>query len=139
MDMRKISVTMLLVLALALLVGCDNAATGGTGSGSETENDYLAPLLGTWKTEGYDEGKFVTFTFGEITNTGRASYTFTRTDMSMTLQQEGKAMQYDNEKVEGADESYIYIGNVKNSYKFAQENGEAVLWLGTVGPLYKSN
>lgn len=47
-------------------------------------------------------------------------------------------MQYADEKVEGADESYIYIGNVKNSYKFAQENGEAVLWLGTVGPLYKS-
>lgn len=86
MDMKKISVTMLFVLALALLVGCTNAATGGTGSGSETENDYLAPLLGTWKTEGYDEGKFVTFTFGEITNPGRASYTFTRTDMSMTLQ-----------------------------------------------------
>ena len=44
--MKKISVTMLFVLALALLVGCTNAATGGTGSGSETENDYLAPLLG---------------------------------------------------------------------------------------------
>lgn len=40
--MKKISVTMLFVLALALLVGCTNAATGGTGSGSETENDYLA-------------------------------------------------------------------------------------------------
>lgn len=134
--MKKKSMTMLFVLALALLVGCTNAATGGTGS--ETENDYLAPLLGTWKTEGYDESKFVTFTFGENTNKGRASYTFTRTDMSMTLQQEGYDMQYGDGKVEGADESYIYIENVKNSYKFAQENGEAVLWFETVGPLYKS-
>ena len=70
---------MLFVLALALLVGCTNAATGGTGSGSETENDYLAPLLGTWKTEGYDEGKFVEMEQGPGTIWEvRCSYKFTK-------------------------------------------------------------
>ena len=112
MEMKKLSVTILFVLALALLVGCTNAATGGTGSGSgsETENDYLAPLLGTWKTEGYDEGKFVEMEQGpgDIWYV-RCSYKFTKENIIVTMYNKlwGEEPYIEEEMIKSVDEKNI--------------------------------
>ena len=129
MDMKKISVTMLFVLALALLVGCTNAATGGTGSGSETENDYLAPLLGTWKTEGYDEGKFVEMeqvpgTIWEV----RSSCTYTEEMMIKSV---------DEKNICTVDSSGW---ESKDAYRLDNTNGKKLLYWGSYKkPFYWSN
>lgn len=126
MEMKKISVTMLFILALALLVGCTNAATGGTGSGSgsETENDYLAPLLGTWE--------------GNI-NDVKYTFTFTLNEYKESFENESSTV-----KLYRADEKYFYVdalgpdgkptGQIdKKEWKFAGEH----LFINNVGPLNK--
>lgn len=153
MDMRKISVTMLFVLALALLVGCTNAATGGTGSGSgsETENDYLAPLLGTWKTERYDEGIFVGT--GQDYNV-RTLYKFTKEKIVVTMymKTDENNMETDENNpltyemtIQSVDEKNIYTINSDGvgeefAYRLDNTNGKKLLYFGlSKAPLYWSN
>lgn len=144
--MKKISVTMLFVLALALLVGCTNAATGGTGS--ETENDYLAPLLGTWKTEGYDEGKFVEMEQGPGTIWEvRSSCEFTKVKIIVTMYNKlwGEQPYIEEVMIKSVDEKNICTVDSsgwesKSAYRLDNTNGKKLLYWGSYKkPFYWSN
>lgn len=148
MDMKKISVTILFVLALALLLGCTNAATGGTGNGSETENDYLAPLLGTWKTEGYDEGKFVEMEQGPGTIWEvRSSCKFTKEKIIVTMYNKlWEEQPYIEEvMIKSVDEKNICTVDSsgwesKSAYRLDNTNGKKLLYWGSYKkPFYWSN
>lgn len=136
MEMKKIAVTFLFVLTLAFLVSCTNAATGGTGNGNSTgnesvvdEEDYLAPLLGTWSGVIMSGGKNVNFTV-----------TFTRSDY--TEKYERKISKFE---LCGANESYFYIKplpageKVNKKYELIINRGEKILYVNGCGPLNKKN
>lgn len=133
MDMKKISASILFVLALCIgggVISCDNAAT--------PENDYLAPLLGTWETDMYEEEGYVLINGTER----RASYTFTRTDLVMNDQVRNDNMRSVSAKIKKVEATYFILedgSENKTPYNISQENGKTVLYInGTFGPLYKT-
>ena len=128
------------------MISCDNAATGGTGS--ETENDYLAPLLGTWKTEGYDEGKFVEMeqvpgTIWEV----RSSCKFTKEKIIVTMYNKlwGEQPYTEEMMIKSVDEKNICTVDSsgwesKDAYRLDNTNGKKLLYWGSYKkPFYWSN
>ena len=85
MEMKKLLTAMLLGAALFMVSGCTNAAGGGSGNGGTSgEIDYLARLIGTWYTPGYDRDEYISVI--DETHTPPLTYkyktklTFTRTE-----------------------------------------------------------
>mgnify|MGYP000922825261 CR=1 FL=1 len=83
--MKKLLTAMLLGAALFAVSGCTNAAGGGSGNGGTSgEIDYLARLIGTWYTPGYDRDEYISVI--DETHTPPLTYkyktklTFTRTE-----------------------------------------------------------
>ena len=154
--MKKLLTAMLLGAALFAVSGCTNAAGGGSGNGDTSgEIDYLARLIGTWETEGYDRGEFITTTIRSydpndptiVTCKMKARVVFTRTGWTRSYKiidanpplptgflQEENNIYLDIAKV---DSEYVYpdantdVGRLP--YKF--HNGAFYMFI--YGPLHK--
>lgn len=155
MEMKKLLTVMLLGAALFAVSGCTNAAGGGSGNGGTSgEIDYLARLIGTWETEGYDEGTWVPVTIKSydpndpttVTCKMKARVVFTRTGWtrSYEIKDSSDTTIVQNEKQENVpleiakvDSGFVYpdanteVGRLP--YKF--ENGAFYMFIW--GPLYK--
>lgn len=143
--MKKISVLFLCVLVLLLggLSSCE-LIEGAFGSNEKPSATPLENLIGTWKTEGYDERNFVTVNFGTGDVQARVAYVFSSGSIIFDRQVED-VNSYPVRSVltlEKVDENYIYVKSSDSSvtpYYFQYQNGQKVLYVGTIGPLYKSN
>ena len=89
--MKKIVLTAVAVFSVLLvLTGCPGAAGGSVSGTNSGEIDYLARLIGTWKTHDYDadqeENQYVSVVDTGITPSVtydiKAKWTFTRTSIS---------------------------------------------------------
>lgn len=58
--MKKL-VLLAIIAAALVLTGCPNPAGGNPNNNTPAQVDYLARLIGTWQTLGYDNGDFITF------------------------------------------------------------------------------
>ena len=156
MEMKKLLTAMLLGAALFAVSGCTNAAGGGSGNGGTSgEIDYLARLIGTWETEGYNEGTLVPVTIKSynpndtttVTCKMKARVVFTRTGWtrSYEIKDSSDPTHLPNETDESimpmpiakVDANDVYpdanteVGRLP--YKF--ENGAFYMYIW--GPLYK--
>ena len=75
--MKKL-VLLAIVAAALILTGCPNPAGGNSAgnNGGTGETDYLARLIGTWQTEEYDSGKFITVTIEADPSGNSPAYSF---------------------------------------------------------------
>lgn len=154
--MKKLSVTILFVLALALLVGCDNAVAGNndTGNNSGPEEITGTPidnLIGYWSTDG-----FVTVKASDVSYDMNMQVIFTKdsyqilSEIKNSGSPEMESSYFDFYKpypLYGVDEKNFYTAEKMNDgspydgqpipYEFKVENGKKGLYIDKQGPLYK--
>ena len=81
--MKKLVVLLAIFTAALVLTGCPSPAGGNPNNNTPAQVDYLARLIGTWKTHDYDADQYVSVVDTGITPSVtydiKAKWTFTRT------------------------------------------------------------
>ncbi|WP_428771394.1 hypothetical protein V1L52_05435 [Treponema sp. HNW] len=154
--MKKIISLVLAVIGmLLLLVACPNTAGGNPGGGTPPgEIDYLARLIGTWQTPGYDEGAFIEFTHPTDSNQHckfKAQWIFTATTYAIsneikesTITGMPNGVENDPPKpLYGVDANNYYTseklnnGSPHDGHPISYEIKNNALYILGAGPLYK--
>lgn len=73
--MKKL-VLLAIIAAALVLTGCPSPAGGNPNNNTPAQIDYLERLIGTWQTEGYDSGKFITVTIEADPSGKSPAYSF---------------------------------------------------------------
>ena len=153
--MKKLFLTCVFAVAI-ILTGCSNAAGGNpAGNNSGTgEIDYLARLIGTWQTTGYDNGDFIYLVHPSDPNQHckiKAQWVFT--DKTYTVSREIKestitgvpdGVKNDSPKpLYGVDAKNYYTaeklnnGTPHDGHPVNYEIKNGALYVVSVGPMYK--
>lgn len=145
--MKKIVLTAVAVFSVLLvLTGCPGAAGGSVGGTNSGEIDYLARLIGTWQTPGFETGEFITRNDPDDpskTFKVKAKYTFTATTHSGFLEVKDststnipdRAHEEKNRPLSRVDNENFYLsGTWQIPYEI---KNNALYVLGFIGPMYK--
>ena len=135
MEMKKLLTAMLLGAALFAVSGCTNAAGGGSGNGDTSgEIDYLARLIGTWETEGYDTNQFITFTDSNDSSTTYTPFYEVR-NSNIPSRPNGEVTPSPNH-IYGIDANYFYTAP-SNGGRIEYRIESNILYVAGMGPFYK--
>ena len=151
--MKKLVLLASLTVAL-VLTGCPSPAGGNPNNNTPAQVDYLARLIGTWQTAGYDNGEFITITHPTDPSQHckfKGQWVFTATTYTISYEiKESTIVGMPNEAANNPSKT-LYGVDAKNYYTREKLNdgtpgdggsvnyeikGTALYVVG-VGPLYK--
>ena len=140
-----------------MLTGCPSPAGGGNpNNNTPVQVDYLARLIGTWQTEGYDNGGFITITHPTDPSQHckfKGQWVFTATTYTISVEIKESTIadngmpngkrNYPPRPLYGVDAENYYTREKLNNGKpgdgdpFNYEIKSNALYVVGIGPLYK--
>ena len=151
--MKKL-VLLAIIAAALVLTDCPNPAGGNPNNNTPVQVDYLARLIGTWQTAGYDNGDFVLFTHPTDPNQHcelKAQWVFTATTYVISDEIRNSNIVGMNNEVINDVPKPLYGVDAKNYYTSPKLNDGShgdghpipyeikggALYVVGVGPMYK--